>query len=476
MERSQNSRQPYDHGSGYQGSSRSASDQGDDNAYTYDNPYPYAYDNGSTYDVSPWAETAPVPDTSQYYADTSLYYANTSQYANSGVDVAPQPLAAVASSSMPVSYSHPTEWAQSGEVDDLTTLMQRQHLSDDYGPLQQDVLEAQDAFASSAADYWASAAVPVAPPPTFGEMDESTAAWQSAAEEILRGVNDAASGAEFQLGTHQGIPSELIVSNGSPLASPGHSRGGSPTGSIRDGDGREPGRAESFRITETDRGELGVAQNTGGGWREVGRDEEIRTRILYALGSTLEGIGRTAAVSMAIATGNATILGADIYNRGQSIYENLTNPPVNLPRLGRDVADIAGLAAGVAAGYTVVSGVNRQASTDDYLAINRPNIRAAGYLNFTSVAAYGAGSYLAGMENRRAAATPTDVGGERGSHETSAPEPSGSHRSRGTTSDAARMTAPDTSHHEAEQVGESSNRSTHQHVSSRRAGKAPARR
>ncbi|MFD6566811.1 hypothetical protein [Micromonospora profundi] len=427
MERSQDSRQPYDHGSGYQGSSRSTSDQGDDNAYTY------------TYEDSPALDMG-SSSTGDYYLP-STYGVNP----------------------------YPTEWAQSDQVDHLAALMQQQQLSDNFASVYEEAREAQDVFAMSPADYWASVPAPVTPPPpTFGELDEGTAAWQREDQEIADGLTDAVNGEGFQLGTHPVTGGEVVVPEGSPLASPSHTPSGSPprptssaysTGNVPGRADLEAGRTPSFRVAP-DGGTL-LQRTAAGLWAAV-QDEEIRTRVGYAIGSTLEGIGRSAGVSYAIATGNAVVLGSDIYNRGQSIYNNLTTPPVDVPLLARDVADVVGLTTGIAAGYTIISGVDRQASSATQLVINRANIEAAGYLNAAGALANTAGAYLANVQRRREAANPTDAGSEHGSHETLNPPPS--HRSHGTTSGAARMTAPYAPQEfDAYQQGESSNQSTLQH-------------
>jgi len=438
MERSQDSRQPYDHGSGYQGSSRGTSDQGDDNAYTY------------TYEDSPALDVGPFP-TGDYFAPSTY-----------GM------------------YPYPTEWTQRDQVDDLAALMQQQQISDNFASVYEEAQEAQDAFATSPAAYWASGPAPVTPPPpTFGEVAESTAAWQREDQEIADGLTDAVNGEGFQLGTHPKTGGEVVVPEGSPLASPSHTPSGSPprptssaysTGNVLGGGDLETGRTPSFRVAP-DGGTL-LQRTRAGLWAAV-QDEEIRTRVGYAIGSTLEGIGRSAGVSYAIATGNAVVLGSDIYNRGQSIYNNLTTPPVDVPLLARDVADVVGLATGVAAGYTIIAGVDRQASTATQLVINRANIEAAGYLNVAGAVANTAGAYLANVQRRREAANPADAGSEHGSHETLDRPPS--HRSHGTTSGAARMTAPHAPLEFEAPQGESSNQSTTQHRSRKGKGKAPVR-
>ncbi|MEU5909195.1 hypothetical protein, partial [Micromonospora sp. NPDC047527] len=398
MERSQNSRQPYDHGSGYQGSSRSASDQGDDNAYDFgpaldENGYP-SHMNVS---VAPYATMQP--------------------FSSSGTSSAPYPYPypAAASPSPQGPYDYSTGFEQSVSVDELANQFERYQLAGNLASVDHDVWEAQRAFATSPADDRMPEPAPVTPPPPldFAELEASTRAWEQwADQQVADGLTNLVTGEPFQLGTRPTQQEEVVVPDRSPLASPSHTPSGSPplppVGGPAGGPDVEAGRADTFALHED--GQT-LMQRVKNGWQVV-MDEEVRTRVLYALGSTLEAFGRSAGFSYAIATGNAVILGADIINRGQSIYNNITAPQVDMPRLARDTADVVGLTTGIAAGYTVISGVNKALSTDDHLVIDRSHVRAAGYLGGAAAVAYGAGAVFAGVDRNRTAAGPADTGSE----------------------------------------------------------------
>ncbi|MFF5179732.1 hypothetical protein ACFY2Q_17060 [Micromonospora sp. NPDC000316] len=328
-------------------------------------------------------------------------------------------------------------------------------------------------------------------------------------QEVANGLTAVANGDEFQLGTYPHRPGEMVVvPTGSPLATPNHTPSGSPPRSTHSGhslgapagapagDGAGASWADTFRLY------AGQLQQRGRrGW-ELVRNEAVGGNVLYAVGSALEAFGRSNGVPYAISTGNAVILSADIIPKVHSIYTNLTSPQVNMPRLAKDAVNVVGLTAGIAAGYTLISGVNRDLSTNDHLTIDRSHVRAAGYLGGGSAVAFGAGAVFAGMENNRAAARPadTETGSERHRSESHRPEShrpeshrpeshrserhrseshrSESHRSRGRTSETAGMAAPRTSREHGErQPAESSSLAPSQHESRHRdKGKARATR